>query len=382
MIQHREQQLRELIKTANLDAIVLMSPENFAYGSGLNIFTVEMIRSRQAFVIIPRTGAPEMVLCSIEVTFARNEGWTDSIQPYTEFQDSPIEVLADRLSALGLSSGRIGIDGDYLPLSSYQQLIKRLPRLELVNTTGQVASVRAVKTVEEVEFVEASTKATHAAVLHAMEQSKLGESERTMCNRIVTGMIERGADGTAFVCFSSGDRTRMAHAIASARIPNESEIIRFDLGGLYGSYMSDFARTYSTGNPTPLQRQTHAALVRVQREAIAAVQPGVTAEDIYYATRNAFENHGLNFQMTLVGHSFGVELHEPPVLRPGDRTKLEVGMILNIEPATADETGTKYHTEDLIEVTQQGARLMTLGLAPEEIPTIGQSVSSFSASGM
>jgi hypothetical protein len=29
------------------------------------------------------------------------------------------------------------------------------------------------------------------------------------------------------------------------------------------------------------------------------------------------------------------------------------------------------HTEDLVEVTETGARVLTLGLAPEEIPVIG-----------
>ena len=47
---------------------------------------------------------------------------------------------------------------------------------------------------------------------------------------------------------------------------------------------------------------------------------------------------------------------------------------MNIEPSGADETGTKYHTEDLVEVTENGPRLMTLGLAPEEIPIIGKPV--------
>jgi Xaa-Pro aminopeptidase len=61
------------------------------------------------------------------------------------------------------------------------------------------------------------------------------------------------------------------------------------------------------------------------------------------------------------------------MLRPGDKTKIKPGMVLNIEPVVSDGAN-MYHTEDLIEVTESGHRLMTLGLAPDEMPVIGQTV--------
>ncbi len=39
------------------------------------------------------------------------------------------------------------------------------------------------------------------------------------------------------------------------------------------------------------------------------------------------------------GHSFGVELHEAPMIRPGDKTPLAAGMAINIEPMTFDAEG-------------------------------------------
>jgi hypothetical protein len=69
----------------------------------------------------------------------------------------------------------------------------------------------------------------------------------------------------------------------------------------------------------------------------------------------------------------GLELHEPPMMRPGEQTLLQPGMVINIEPMLRDSaTGLLMHTEDLVEVTETGARVLTLGLAPDEIPFIGQ----------
>lgn len=370
----RETELRSIVDSLGLDALVLMSPENFAYGSGLHIITVSMIRPRQAFLIVPKDRKIEMVLCSIELSQARQEGWVQDITTYTEFVDHPIDVLTKKLGEMGLASGKLGMDTDYLPYSSWERFNELLPQARMVNTTEAVAAVRAIKAPDEVAFMEAATRSTHQAVLDGMAASKLGDSEKEMCLKIATGVIANGADGTAFLCFTSGDRCNLTHGMATDRVPQEGEIIRFDLGGVYGLFSSDFARTYSAGNPTDLQKQTYTALVKSQKAVIDIVRPGLAAEDLYFATRDAFKTNGLDFRQAHIGHSFGIELHESPMLRPGEKTVLKPGMVLNIEPSCSDEHRNKYHTEDLLVVTDTGYHLMTLGTAPEELPVVGQKV--------
>jgi Xaa-Pro dipeptidase len=370
----REAKLRALAKEQGLDAVIAMSPENFAYASNVHVITVNLLRPRQAFAIIPQKGPSELVLCSIELTLAQAESPIKRIHPYTEFVDNPIDVLVERLRELGLEHGRIGMDLDFLPASSHERLMKKVHNLQLVNTTEAIAAIRAIKEPDEVSFLERAAKGTHRAVIEAMQNSKLGDTERAMCLRIASGIIDYGADGTLFLCFASGDRTPIAHAMATDRVPQESEIIRFDVGGVYGSYASDFARTYSSGNPTRMQRETYAAMLKIERATIEAIRPGILAEDLFYLCRDEYKKYGLNFRMPHIGHSFGVELHESPMLRPGDKSKIAAGMVFNIEPVVADEAGNMYHTEDLVEVTPTGYRIMTLGMAPDEIPVIGQKI--------
>jgi Xaa-Pro aminopeptidase len=370
----REDKLRALVRQKELDAIVAMSPENFAYAADVHILTVNDLRPRMAFAVIPAAGEAEMIICSIEKSLAEAEAGIGRIHTYTEFVDDPIEVLVERLGRLGLDTGRIGIDLDYLPASAHAKLTKRLHNLQLVNTTEDIAAIRAIKTPAEIALLQRVTQSTHRAVLDGLAASKLGDTEQDMCFQIASRILRGGADGTAFLCFASGDRTPIAHAMATERVPQESEIIRLDLGGTYGSYSSDFARTYSSGNPTLLQRQTHAAMLAIQRGIIGGIAPGMLAEDIFFLARDEYGKAGLAFRMPHIGHSFGIELHESPMLRPGDKTPIAVGMALNIEPVVSDEAGNMYHTEDLIEVTPTGTRLLTLGMAPDEIPIIGQTV--------
>jgi Xaa-Pro dipeptidase len=368
----KEGKIQSLAKTLGLDAIVAMSPENFAYATDVHCITVNLLRPRQAFAIIPAKGSSELIICSIEKSLAEQESGIKRIHTYTEFVDNPIDVLVSRLSELGLESGRIGIDLDYLPASSHERLKKPLHNLELVNTTEEIAAIRAVKSPPEIAALEHAAKSTHRAVLDGMAASHLGDTERDMCLRIANGILKGGADGTLFLCFASGERTPIAHAMATERVPKESEVIRFDLGGTYGSFASDFARTYSSGNPTKLQRDTYAGMLKIQKAIIAGIKPGMLAEDVFFLARDAYKHHGVPFTMPHIGHSFGVELHESPMLRPGDKTRIKAGMVLNIEPVVSDGAN-MYHTEDLIEVTESGHRLMTLGLAPDEMPVIGQS---------
>lgn len=367
--------LRNAAKTASLDAIICMSPENFTYATGAYILTVKHIRPRQAFAVLPAQGEPFAVICSIEETLARSESWISAIHTYVEFKDYPIDALVNALTQAGLTKGTFGIDLDYIPAESFLHLTQKLPEVTFVNTSETIAAIRAVKGAEEIAIMEAAARATHRAVLDAMEASALGDNEHDMANRIANNIINYGADGTLFMCFASGERTPQSHAHAEKSVfPKAGDIIRFDVGGSYGAFASDFARTYSAGSPTEHQKEVYRKLIEAQEETISSVRPGVTAEDLFNTCKAAYETRGLPFYFPHIGHSFGVELHESPMLRPEIKTPLEPGMIINIEPIAKDNEGNLYHTEDLVLVTEDGYRLLTLGLAPKELPVIGQKI--------
>lgn len=368
--------LRKLPDIAGVDVLVAMSRENFAYVSGAYVLTVWTLPTRQAFAVIPKSGAPAVVVCSMETSTMQDEGWIEDIRSYTEFIEDPIDALADCLVEKGFAAARIGIDLKVLPQASYARLAARLPDAVIVDTTDDVAAMRAIKDPAEIETLERAAKVTHRAIVDAMAASRLGETEKTMCDRIVTGMVEGGAIGTDFICFGSGERTRMAHAQPNDRVAAESEIIRFDVGGRFSQWTSDMARTYSSGNPTPMQKEVYRKLCEAEEATIGMIRPGVLAEDVFYACKEEFARRGLEWFLPHVGHSFGIELHENPILRPGEKAPLKAGMVLNVEPFVFDDDRMGYHVEDLFVVTDDGVRLLTHGFPPKDLPEIGQPASS------
>ena len=365
----------QLLPALNIRALVGMSPENFIYLSGSYIETTYYLRPRQAFAVFRRDAAPFVLVCTMEESQVIEESWIKDVRNYVEFVHDPVARLAEELRSAGVTEGAVGIDLDYLPAADFERLRALMPAVEFVNTTAAVANIRAVKLEGEVSRLEHAARQTHRAVLDAFEAAKLGETEKTIANRIGCNILQYGADNLQFLYFASGSRTIHPHAYAlEERIPREGDVIRIDVGGKYGAYSSDFARTYSAGSPTLAQRQIYAALVSAEETTINAAQPGMTAEDLFYVCKDAFEKNGLVFHMPHVGHSFGVELHENPMLRQGNKSVLEPGMVLNVEPGVRDDRGSLYHTEDLILITDGGHRLLTLGLAPKELPVLGQKV--------
>src|SRR4051794_31083130 len=98
-----------LAASYGLDAVVAMSPENFAYVSGSYIMTVRDIRPRQAFAVLMSKGEPAALVCSIERQQMQVESWIKDIRVYTEFVHDPIDALVELLKEKGITSGKLGI---------------------------------------------------------------------------------------------------------------------------------------------------------------------------------------------------------------------------------------------------------------------------------
>src|ERR1700722_17527643 len=107
---------------SGLDAVIAISPENFAYVSGFVVPSQSLMRWRHAAYVVTAKGESGILVVDMEETTTRAKADGIEVRAWGEFTDRPMAVLAGLLSDLGLGSARIGIEFDYLPAGAFREL--------------------------------------------------------------------------------------------------------------------------------------------------------------------------------------------------------------------------------------------------------------------
>ena len=204
------------IDASDFDAVVAMSPENLRYVTDAPIATHNVIRDRLGLIVWPSGSDPVYVLCEVEEPYMRQESWIQDLRPYKEFVVSPIELLAEVLTELGLAKAQIGAETDYLGAQYHAQLTRELPELRIEPCADLFAHVRMVKTPREREILIDAFRGTEKALLGTYATVQEGESERSMARRLVDATLRSGADAMAFNLINAGPNTGYPHMHPSA----------------------------------------------------------------------------------------------------------------------------------------------------------------------
>jgi Xaa-Pro aminopeptidase len=119
-------------------------------------------------------------------------------------------------------------------------------------------------------------------------------------------------------------------------------------------------RTVFLGRPPKKVREMYRAVLEAQEAAKNAIRPGVEAEEVDLAARRVLRRYGLARRFThSTGHGLGLEVHEMPRLGRGERTLLEQGMVVTVEPGVYLDGLGGIRIEDDVVVTSHGAQSLT-----------------------
>jgi len=117
---------------------------------------------------------------------------------------------------------------------------------------------------------------------------------------------------------------------------SEGDILSVDMGLIHEGYYSDAARTWPVGHISSQASE----LIEVARRALYVgmdqMKTGNRIGDVSHAIQTYVESRGLSVIRDFVGHGIGRALHEDPQVpnfgEPGKGPRLEIGMVLAIEP--------------------------------------------------
>jgi Xaa-Pro aminopeptidase len=181
-------------------------------------------------------------------------------------------------------------------------------------------------------------------------------------------MTVEGHASATFQVVGSGPNGASPHHHLSDRVIETGDVVVVDIGGaMADGYCSDSARTYVAGGEPPQDVLAYYGVVQqAQQAAVAAVRPGIPAEQVDAVARDLITAAGYGeFFVHRTGHGIGLEEHEAPYIVAGNTEPLAPGMAFSIEPGIYLPGQHGVRIEDIVVCTKHGGQ--RLNGSPREL---------------
>ena len=356
----RHARLRDLMRAAGLDAMLITSLPNVAYLTGLFASAAGMVITRDRIALI--TDGRYLAIARDLVADL----------PGVDLVITPASKPFDLAFAEGLCSvvnGRAGFEAAHLTVKRHDELKMRLssmaPGCELEATEGLVERLRLLKDEWELAVMaEAGGRLSDVAKC-IIPKALAGMMERQVAAVIEAELRRVGFDKPAFdTIVASGLNSAVPHYRAGDRILTAGDLVVLDFGGMFHGYAVDLTRTITIGPPDARQQRLLEDVAAAQDAGFAVVREGLPATEIDRATREAMERAGLGSVFGHgTGHGLGLEVHERPRVAPfraelpGE--PLQPGMVFTIEPGAYFPDWGGARIEDDAALTSSGPRWLT-----------------------
>jgi Xaa-Pro dipeptidase len=348
------------MKEAGLDALVSISPENFAYVTGFLSPTQPLMRWRHAMALVTADGAIALIVVDMEASTIRAKSPAGTeIAVWHEFKFDAMNVLAAVLRKHGLAEARVGIEMDYLPAGDLAALGQLLPRARFPAAQALLARLREIKTPEEIDILRRLSRIADKAITDAYRSVRAGSTEMDLAAALTRGVYEQGAEYFKLMIVATGDRSVFPNVGPTSRSLKPGDVCRVEIFPIMSGYHAGVCRTAAVGTPPAEAERIWANLTACKYMLLEAIKPGTSSRTIYELYLKKVGELGLP-PISFVGHGIGLHLHEDPYLGPTEDRMLEAGMVLGIEPLIY-ETGYGFgmQNKDMILVTPAGCELLS-----------------------
>ena len=379
----------DVMEKYDIEAIIATMPENVTYLTDYWSLTHRLIKATQNFAVITRKQdlAPFIITSVGDMDLAADQEdcWTDNFLTYGTFyverppeatlsnteerfqrlltsskpKKDAVTALTECLADIGVTKGRIAIDGGNITPPAYSALKENFPKVEFIEGYQILREIRLIKTHTEVNRLERSAEIIESGIKHALKAIREGATEFEIWQTLFKKVIEEGAL-PSWPCVGVGVRGVLSNVISASHPVRNGDLIRFDVGCVYQYYNSDCARTVVLGEANEKQRTYHHAIRSGQERALGIVRPGVRASEIFKEAVKGVRDAGIpHYRRHHVGHGIGIEPYEPPFLTATSEDILEEGMVVNVETPYYEMGLGGVQLEDTITVTTDGYRPLT-----------------------
>ena len=366
--------IHKKLENENIDAIVITSPANFRYFSGLDSNFWES-PTRPWFLIISKNGkikalVPSIGLSAIESTFIKDIEVWQSPNP----KDEGTSLLKKIIKTFPKNSNigfELGME-TYLRMSikEFLKIKKDLQEYNFIDSTNIVWSLRKIKSDLEIKNIEKVCSITSKVFNNLINKISLGMSEREIATIFKKDLINNGVDYIMYLSCASGiNGYNQIICNPSEKKIGDGDILIIDTGSTLNGYYCDFDRNFGFGNINQKSLDAYNKLWNATEKTLEIIKPGISCKEVYESLSKNLFSSNVKSSVGRMGHGFGLQLTEPPSIMIDDNTILEKNMILALEPSIEIENDLMLVHEENILITQNGNRLLS-SRTPKELPVI------------
>ena len=350
------------MKKNELDALVISTPENLFYASGLpvrqaakNPILFALANQYPTIVVIDKEGEENLIVWDL---FPRNLTWIENVKGISSIKRA-LKTMVSFIKNIGVENPTIGIER-LMPFYQYEALKKAFPNARIDAKVGDemLLDMRLSKSDEEIKLIKESTRIAEKTIETMIDKTEVGISDLDYIKLAKKVMIEEGADGFDHVTLSIGDSN--PEAPGSGRKLKANELTRFDIGALYNGYSSDVSRHAIIGAAIPEVEAIVKAIVEVQNACEDSLKPGLMPKELYAIAQTKWKEIGRTDPLILTCHSIGIGTEEfhyfDPMTQKAAKRAFEKNNVMDIEAwAVVPKIGL-VGNEDTYQVTDSSCK--------------------------
>ena len=208
-----------------------------------------------------------------------------------------------------------------------------LSEAEISDGSAVLKELRRKKDENETAAVKKAAEIGAEAFLKTLEAVRPGMKEKEFEALLNYNICMKGGASGFDMIVASGLRSVMPHGRASEKTMEKGEWVTVDFGARWNGYFCDITRNFSIGEPSQEARALHSLIEKAHKEAASLLCAGASGTALHETAAGIFSAAGKEEYFThSLGHSFGLEIHEAPVLSPRRDDILREGDVVTVEP--------------------------------------------------
>ena len=334
---NRIAKLRQLMEKNHVDAIIITSPSNFRYFTGLDSYFWES-PTRPWFVLIPLLNdpiaiVPSIGLSSLEKTWIDNIVTWDSPNP----EDEGISTVLNAIHSLKIQKGNIGFELGKesflrMKINDFRKLENQLQNFSIIDSSPLLWELRLIKSQNEIDKIKDIITIASKTFDNLASKISLGMSEIEIANIFKKDIIDNGGDHTLYLACTSGNNGYdQIICDPTDKKTSNGDVLVMDTGSTKDGYFCDFNRNYGFGEIAAETKDCYRCLWQATESAIAIAKPGISCSDLndeMLKVLNQFKNS--QNSVGRMGHGLGLQMTEPPSIMKNDNTALEKNMVITL----------------------------------------------------